>query len=258
MAEGWKRPVLSVARRTRLEPQLRRIQRALENGMVRRDRRDTEHLDLLMAFILAPDDNVLDVGANVGSILELILDRAPHGRHIAYEPLPELAAELAGRFPQVDVRNAAVGEAPGETTFYRNRDAHAQSSLSRLDVDPGRLEPIDVRIEALDHDLPRDWTPALIKIDVEGAEGKVLEGARRLLAESQPCVVFEHGRAATYFEHDSSDIHRLLSEAGLLVFDIDGNGPYDASGFAERVRSGDIWTFLARPRRLTANRLPNE
>jgi FkbM family methyltransferase len=217
-----------------------------------------EHLELLMAYTLAPDDNVLDIGAYVGMVLERAVRRAPRGRHIAYEPLPELAAELASHYPQVEVRNAAVAASPGTATFFRNAPAPAQSSLNRLDVDPGHLEPLEVRLEALDHDLPSGWAPALIKIDVEGAEAEVLEGARALLAQHQPFVVLEHGLAAAHFGSDPGDVHRLLSEAGLLVYDIDGNGPYDAKGFDDRVRPGDIWTFVARPPHIVSRRSLDE
>jgi hypothetical protein len=87
--------------------------------------------------------------------------------------------------------------------------------------------------------------PALIKIDVEGAEEQVLRGAERTLAEHRPLVVLEHDRRAEHFGTSSTTIHGLLAAAGLRVFDIDGNGPYDAAGFARRVSSHAIWTFVA-------------
>jgi hypothetical protein len=43
---------------------------------------------------------------------------APGGRHLAYEPLLEFAASLRRGFPTVEVREAALGDEPGEASSY--------------------------------------------------------------------------------------------------------------------------------------------
>jgi hypothetical protein len=70
----------------------------------------------------------------------------------------------------------------------------------------------------------------------------------RTLREHRPIVVFEHGDdGAARFGSTSASIHDLLCrEAGLRVFDIDGNGPFDREGFVAHVRAGGVWTFVAR------------
>jgi FkbM family methyltransferase len=201
---------------------------------------------LLMRLSLPVDADCLDIGANVGDVLREIVAIAPAGRHVAYEPLPDLAADLARRFPAVDVRNAAVADAPGETTFYRVRSAHSRSSLTADGLDPSDLDAIRVQVDTLDNALAPDYAPALVKIDVEGAERAVLAGARRVLAEHHPIVIFEHGAPAEGFEGGPSrEIHQLLSNLRYRLFDIDGNGPLTAEEFAAVVRRGKIWTFVA-------------
>lgn len=203
-------------------------------------------MDLLLAVALPAHANCVDVGANIGGVLERIVQRFPNGRHLAFEPLPHLAADLAQRFPQVEVHEAAAGERDGTATFYRNARTDALSSLSKLGMPDSQLSTLEVRIEMLDAVAPGGYRPHFVKIDVEGAEAMVLRGARRLLAEAQPLVVFEHGaKTSEHFGASSADVFAPLDEAGLRVFDIDGGGPYDRDAFVRRALDEELWTWVA-------------
>jgi FkbM family methyltransferase len=236
--------MILAARRIGVEERLREVH-SLRSRAARRDRRDMRNLRLLLSLALPADACCVDVGANMGAVLRDIVRVAPRGHHIAYEPLPELARVLERDFPGVDVRNAAVSDHPGEATFHRVKARDTRSSLSPLDFAEDELERFTVRLEALDSALPDDYVPALVKIDVEGAEEQVLRGATETLARHRPLVVFEHDVRARHFGTSSEAVHGLLAEAGLRVFDIDGRGPYGAAALAERVRAGNIWTFVA-------------
>jgi FkbM family methyltransferase len=238
--------LILLARRLAIEDALREVH-SLRSRESRRDRRDVRALRQLMALTLAEDACCVDVGANIGAVLRDMVRLAPRGRHVAYEPLPDLAARLAREFPQVDVRNAAVSDRTGEATFHRVRARDTRSSLSPLDYTAAQLERFTVRLEDLDSNLPDGLVPALIKIDVEGAEEQVIRGAMQTLSAHRPTVVVEHNASAQHFGTSSAAIHALLTQAGLRVFDIDGHGPYDAQGLERRVRSGAMWTFVAHP-----------
>jgi FkbM family methyltransferase len=230
-------------RRMGIEDALRSVH-GLRSRASRRDRRDGRQLRLLLSM-LPEDANCIDIGANMGVVLREIVRVAPRGRHIAYEPLPELAAELAREFPQVDVRAAAVSDHAGEATFHRHKARDTRSSLSALDYDEDQLERFQVPLEDLDSSLPEDFAPTLVKIDVEGAEEQVVRGAERTLARHRPIVVFEHSDSARHFGTSSETLHSLFTAAGLRVFDIDGGGPYSPAELAKRVDSGRMWTFVA-------------
>jgi FkbM family methyltransferase len=236
--------LILLARRLAIEDALREVH-SLRSREARRDRRDMRALRRLMALTLAEDACCVDVGANIGAVLRDMVRLAPRGRHIAYEPLPDLAAQLAREFPQVDVRNAAASDRTGEATFHRVRARDTRSSLSPLDYPPAQLERFTVRLEDLDSNLPDGLAPALIKIDVEGAEEQVIRGAMQTLSRHRPTVVLEHNASARHFGTSPATVHALLTEAGLRIFDIDGNGPYDAAALERRVRSGSMWTFVA-------------
>jgi FkbM family methyltransferase len=213
-----------------------------------RDRRDERHIELLLAFTLAEDSNCIDVGAFTGTVLRRMVSLAPRGRHIAYEPIPRLHSRLVEEFPRVDVRRAALSDHRGEKTFLDVSDAPAFSGFrERADSRNVMAEQISVPVEDLDSSLPSDYVPALIKIDVEGAELEVLRGAIQTISRHKPVVVFEHGKgAAPAYGTRPADVHELLcGEAGLRLFAIDGNGPLGVDAFIETVERGRVWNFVA-------------
>jgi FkbM family methyltransferase len=167
------------------------------------------------------------VGAPAGGILREVVRVAPHGAHVAFEPLPDLARELRAGFPGVDVREAALAETPGQATFRHAVGNPGWSSLVTRDV-PGAtaIEELTVELVRLD-DLA--LAPRLVKLDVEGSEARVLRGALGTLAEHRPTVVFEH---SIDWGVDPGEVHALLTDgAGLRVFDLHGAGPFDLAAF---------------------------
>ncbi len=244
-AGAVRQRILSSARRMGLEPQLRRAQDAFAPRSQLRNRRDDAHLYAIMAAVLSPGANCIDIGANAGDVLRTMVRHAPEGNHIAYEPLPELAGSLVERFPGVDVRNVAISDTAGEATFYRDKASDSRSSLR-----PGRgCEPFTVRLATLDRDLPEGYRPDFVKIDVEGAELAVLRGGAETLARHRPYIAIEHGSSAAAFGTTHRMIHDFLAgELGMRIFDMDGDGPFDADEF-DLVADppGDRWNFIACP-----------
>ena len=223
-----------------------------EMDFLERDRLDIEHVGRLVSWVLAADDNCIDVGAHRGSVLEQIVRLAPQGMHIAYEPLPHLHADLVKRFPQVDVRNAALSDHPGRSAFVHVRAAEGWSGLKFRPLPEnaeGDVQEISVRLEVLDEVLPGDYIPRLIKIDVEGAEQQVIRGAIRTLVEHRPLVIFEHGLgSANAYGTEPDDIHRLLCDvAGLRIFDLDGRGPYSVEDLRRVYYAAERVNFVAHP-----------
>jgi FkbM family methyltransferase len=156
---------------------------------------------------------------------------------------------LVDHFPSVEVRPAAVSNEEGETCFsyVKNLPTHSGFRERSYPVQP-QVEKMTVRTETLDSSLPTGYVPALIKIDVEGAERLVIEGAIEIISKCKPIVVFEHGRAADYYDTQPCHIYELLhDEAGLRIFDLDGNGPYTLGQFEETYACGHRWNFVARP-----------
>ena len=55
---------------------------------------------------------------------------APKGKHMAFEALPEKAERLRRKFPDVQIVQGAVGERPGEITFYRDLTSSGCSGMT--------------------------------------------------------------------------------------------------------------------------------
>jgi FkbM family methyltransferase len=216
----------------------------------RRVLRDEHAMRVALATALRRDSNAIDVGANQGDTLAMILAVAPAGRHIAYEPIPGLARQLAEAYPGVDVRNAACSEEAGSAEFTHVLNAPAMSGLRQredLPAHASQVERLTVRLDKLDDALPEDYVPALVKIDVEGAELLVMRGAAETLARHRPFVIFEHGiGGADLYGSKPGELFDLLDDAGLRIFDLEGDGPYTRDGF-EAVFAEPIWNFLAAP-----------
>ena len=142
---------------------------------------------------LRPGATVLDVGAHVGyyTLLSSVLVGG-EGRVHAFEPNPANAEFLRrhvriNRLSNVHVEQAAVSDTAGTARF----DFGTGSGTGRL-ADAGALEVRTVRLD--DHCAQHGLAPAALKIDVEGAELVVLEGARETLARHRPVIFLStHG-----------------------------------------------------------------
>ena len=204
----------------------------------------------LMEDVLEPDSDCLDVGAHAGSVLREMVRLAPAGRHVAWEPLPDFAARLRAAHPDVDVRQAALSDRAGAREFaHVVADPGWSGFVGRPTPAGGKVETIEVRTERLDDALPDGLRPAFLKIDVEGAEEEVLQGALETLRRHRPVIAFEHGLgSADHYGTTPEAIHRLLAgELGYSIHGLDGDGPYDEPRFSEIFAAGERVNFAAWP-----------
>jgi FkbM family methyltransferase len=251
-SRGIRQAVLSGANRLGVEEDLFRLYtavlHALEPPSRRRNRREHEGVRLLAAAALQADSNCIDIGANEGKVLAIFAEVAPQGRHIAFEPVPRLADSLSEQFPRVDVRRSALSNEHGETSFVIHKTLASRSSLRSVGYSEEETETLTVQVDRLDDVLPIDYVPMLIKIDVEGAEQLVLEGARMTLARHKPIVIFEHQKStAVHYGSGPDNLFGLLvGELGMRIFDMDGAGPYTAASFRDAYERGHRWNFFAR------------
>jgi FkbM family methyltransferase len=198
----------------------------------------------VMSRVLERDSNCIDIGAHKGKFVQPMVDLAPDGHHIAFEPIPELAGQLRADFPTVDVRETAVADMNGSCLFRQIAGDNAgYSGFERrpFDTYPERdVTLINVDTVRLDDALASDRPVRFIKIDVEGAELPVLRSAPETLRTWRPFIGFEHGA-------DDREMFDLLADAGLRLSVMSewlaGAEPLDWNGFV-RARATE-WFFLA-------------
>jgi FkbM family methyltransferase len=175
---------------------------------------------------LRAGDVVWDVGANIG-YLSLLAARivGPRGRVVAIEPDADCARAIRTNaalndLHQIEVLEAAASDRSGVADLVVVRDRLWTRLASVGDHHQGE-QRVQVPTVALD-DLDGP-PPALIKIDVEGAELDVVAGMRRLLRDARPIVVCEmHGRNAEFCA--------AMRDAGYTVSNLDGPEPVPEAG----------------------------
>ncbi len=128
-------------------------------------------------------DHVLDLGANSGYLSFVAKSLVgPAGRVVAVEPHPDNLATIADRQalnPDLPVEVVAGAVAPhtGRATLQLTRNlangrlgdptwSHAKPAVATLEVAAHRLDDLVLRA-----------APTLVKLDIEGAEGEVLEAS---------------------------------------------------------------------------------
>jgi FkbM family methyltransferase len=140
---------------------------------------------------LTRGDVAIDCGANVGLMSALMASRVGVGGCVvAVEASPDTCRRLEKvmdilGLKQVRILSRCVCDHDGEVIFHQDA-VSSEASAIRLDGDQQRVIPVMVRSIRLDSLLEslNGVVPALIKLDIEGAEPKALKGASRLLASA--------------------------------------------------------------------------
>jgi FkbM family methyltransferase len=137
---------------------------------------------------------VLDIGAHIGKYtLQFSRAVGSTGRVISVEPHPENYAMLLENLRLNDARNVRpVKCAVWNKPLYIGLFIGEGSGLHSLKVNHkhGTIQVQAKTVDDLLKELDVDWVDWM-KIDVEGAEADVLEGANRTIAKCKPKIVLE-------------------------------------------------------------------
>ena len=142
-------------------------------------------------LLLTPTSNTIDVGAHLGSQLAQFVALAREGSHVAFEPVPHKARWLRRKFPDVDVRQTGLLHERSRGAFFVNESRPGYSGLRAQGRAHDVVKRIPIDLTTLDDAIDPARTVDLIKIDVEGAELFVLQGATRILSHDRPSLLFE-------------------------------------------------------------------
>jgi FkbM family methyltransferase len=196
------------------------LRRILVNG---------EYESTVAAFVAAhvdPRRDAIDAGANIG-LFTIGMLAAGARRVLAVEPMPLAQHYLRqnvlnnGRSDQVVLHAGAVAAECGTILMnyipgkeeYSSIDILAHPAIRGL-----QSQSILVPVKTLDLLVEENGLdPAIIKIDTEGSEHRVLAGAQSVLQKFRPLLVLERGDAT------EPEVSRILAECNYRLI------PFDAS-----------------------------
>ena len=206
-------------------------------------------LDMIKASGWEPA-SVIDIGVAYGT--HDLYSAFPHARYLLVEPVNEWLPEMqrATRELEATIVEAAATDFDGEVEINIYNDPAATSVLNDR---ARRGEPAEkrvVRAAKLDS-LVMDWIPVvplLVKIDVQGFEGRVLAGAAGVLSIADLLLIETSLRPNYTGGTDMYTLVKVLGELGFRPFDLfDGcvkDGALLQVDLAFVRKTSDLWHRL--------------
>jgi len=191
-----------------------------------------------------------DIGANRGAHTAQMLNRG--ARVVAIEPQARLAAHLTESLPAATVLPIAVSDEPGQAVLHHFREGEEFGSL---DAGWGALEGEGaltregserVVVKTLDELIDEFGEPALVKIDAEGFDHRVLRGLSRPIEH----ILFEVHAARPA---DTAAALDRLEELGRYEYRI---SPAETWGYREAKRPDEVLADVPDWGSVYARRLP--
>ncbi len=192
--------------------------------------------------LVRPGDVAVDVGAMIGYYTMMLAKQATGtGRVYAFEPDPrnfELLTEniAMNRYEHVTARQALVGASSGTSKLFLAPEQYRGDNRAYAHDD---REGVDVEMVALDDVITEPVD--LVKIDVQGYEGHVLEGMKDLIARSDHLtMLLEY--SPTLLDEAGTEPRAMLASLGALGFKL-----FEVDEEVHQIRAvGDAEALIAR------------
>ena len=158
----------------------------------------------------------IDIGANIGN--HTIEFSKVFSEIFSFEPHPdtyELLRFNTKHLENVSINNVAIGSDNGTSILFEDKTNLGGSSLVSQTKTATKHE---VKVKTLDDALPKGTSISLLKIDVEGFELNVLEGAKQSILQHQPIIAMEQNEVDFTNGQDNTKALRFLSDIGYTFF----------------------------------------
>jgi FkbM family methyltransferase len=178
-------------------------------------------------------ESVVDGGAHVGRhALELSKLVGSTGTVFAFEPVAEIMLRLLAKVKKTNSKNIvlftfALSDVNKVVEFSYAKGAPAFSGLKERVYPQNVVVDVDKRLVAavrLEELIPARNRITFIKLDLEGGEYPAMKGARRILENDRPVIVFENGRqrAAETYGYTKAGFFAFFNGIEYGLFTIDG------------------------------------
>ena len=204
---------------------------------------DNQLKSILDKYLSGQEGDIIEIGANIGASLIPIAGHYPLLTFHCVEPVPEFFALLqenkkSFKADNVKVYNIAMGtEVSGEIKIHiqGGRDGGTAGALPSYD-DHKLIRSINLSTQTIDS-MFVDLNVKMIKLDVDGFEYPILQGATQILSEKKPMLFLEfHTKLIRQMKMDPYDLLRLLQEIGftqMAIWDNFGSWIGDTQSFDE-------------------------
>lgn len=173
------------------------------------------------------DGAVLDVGANIGLVAALVAWHNPDTPIHCFEPLPGNVKMIRLNCPSARIEHACVGRAPATIRLRVDNDGVMATSIATTwETSESDFPVITLDSYVAEHGIRK---VEFLKIDTEGMEIEVLEGARTVLPITSRVAMETH----------SAELHReSLARLRAACFTIQEEDFDGATGFIFAARHG--------------------
>lgn len=167
-------------------------------GLFAAGRYETPLPEMIWAALNRSPGLFLDVGANTGLYALIACAASPKVKVEAFEPYPPVLRTLRQNVRlnrlqrRIAIHPFALGARSETLTLHVPDDAHGMLETScslEADFKPA-ASTAPVQVKRLD-DLPQQWLPKVIKVDIEGHEPQFLDGARETISRCRPLLFVE-------------------------------------------------------------------
>jgi len=192
-----------------------------------------ENFFSLLAEIGFVPNHIIDVGANHGSWTRTALNYFPDAHYSLLEPQKWLEAyvkDLMDSNSKIRFFPCGAGSTSGTFKFtVTSRDDSSNFLISTVDAKNAGYEQIDTEVVTLNELVSKNNLPPpdIIKIDAEGFDLEVLEGADNFFGKTEIFMV-EAAVVAKVIENSFLKVIEFLDQRGYRLFDItDLNRPFE-------------------------------
>lgn len=200
--------------------------------------RGFEYSEYKIFIKLVPQAKVfLDIGANIGYYSCVAKKFNPNIVVHGFEPMPSASKYfknncLINGFNDVQVHQTALTNFKGEATFHTNINPKFPNETDFLYGDnslnsnaTGKISRVEIKVKTdtldnfVNNNLRTDQIVDLIKLDTEGTENLVLEGAANVLSKHRPIIMSEIIKG--FIEKEMEEI---LKKNNYTFYKVDPNG----------------------------------
>lgn len=177
------------------------------------------HVSEILEDRLRPDSCFFDIGANLGYYSLLATSICTLGSVYAFEIDPVLIQEIQSNImlnaaTNLRVVHTAVWEGDGVVLGFSPHQAHNRSTnMARTEMSSYSVSSLS--IDTFCRQL--NAYPEIVKIDVEGAEGKVLRGMKEALCEIDVLLLELHPDLLSGFGDSVSQLFAVLESYGFVI-----------------------------------------